>query len=61
MFLDPNILSDDGTVALRGEGYTARPTGVPGPSLAALKDQTECGPYCRTDAHAVSGKLIYAQ
>lgn len=35
MFLDPNILSDDGTVALRGECYPAEPTGVPGPSLAA--------------------------
>ena len=36
VFLDPNTLSDDGTVALRGEGSVARPAGVLGPALTAL-------------------------
>lgn len=35
VFLDPNILSDDGTVALRGESYIARPTRIPAPDLLA--------------------------
>ena len=43
VFLDPNTLSDDGTVALRGEGSIARPAGVLGPCW-----QLWCGCSCPT-------------
>lgn len=37
VFLDPNTLSDDGTVALRGKCRTARPPEPLAASLRALK------------------------